>query len=699
MKLRWTNALALALLALALACAGCATTGPEPATPPLDAKTEVRALFKLGHERMADGQYQAAADAFRAAGKSAQDEGQRQSALLWLARAQAAAGQDDPALRTLNDLNLTALAPAEQVRAQILHGDLERKAGQNDKAAGRLRALLFKPPAPLDGLQAKQALEDLCAALEKLGRHEEAAASYLRWGEQYGLTTPEYMTRLADLAGQVNSESVALLEQKAATPQMRAALTLGLARAQLREGLLDQAGQTIERLRLDPQANAFEAQQRDLAAALAQARLVDPRAVGVILPLSGPYAATASQVLAAIELGLGLFRADGHGPTLYIEDSKGDPRAAAQAVDTLAVQRRVMAIIGPMRAATSLAAARQAAQHGAPLITLSRLEGVSQAAPCVFQNFFTPQEQVDVVLDEVMGKRHKRLIAILAPKSPYGQGFAELMEKSVIQRDGSVVRKIFYDPNLPDFSAQIKQLVALPPGNYRPGDPDSPAPVIDFEALFIPDGGARLGMIAPQLAYHDVIGIDLLGSSLWHDPVVLKTAGRYLEGCIFPVPFNPDDPRPMVREFVEAFSRNMGRKPNLLDAHGYDAAIMLRRIMDGPEAPRTRAEFCRQLSQASAVEGVCGQISVGPDGRFVKALELFTISRERFAPLAQAGQSVGPPSYPKPSADEEPEPVDGQLDSQPRPQLQPYTPPGEPEDQPPIRELPLTPAPAGTIAR
>lgn len=669
MRTGWTTIGSVFFLVIALAFAGCSSPGGPAVPKPGETKSQVQALLNLGQERMEASNFQGAQDAYTAAVQSADTPRDKSRAQLGLAKALAAAGDYKDAGETLKAVHMAELIPAGQVDAQILTAELELHNAQPEAAATRLRSLMYKPPIALSSNQAAHILDLLADALQQLGRYEEAAQSLVSWGQKYGLTTPEVQKKLAAVSGKLSVDRAKSLATRAGMPEFKAAVLLGLAEAQLRTGSLNEAKDTIAEVRAMPSSSPLNTEIDQLTQDVAQARLVDPRAVGVILPLSGPYAATGAQVLAAVEMGLGIFAQD-NTITLYIEDSKGDPRTAALAVEKLATQRRVMAIIGPLRSSAALAAARQAAVLSVPLVALSRVSGLSEAGPCVFQNFFTPQEQVEALLKEMADNRDKRLVAVMAPNNSYGKGFVKLMEQSLIERGGSVVRTVYYDPTQTDFSYQIKELVALPDGEYRPGMPDSPVPVIDFEALFIPDGAARLGMLAPQLAYYDVIGVDLMGTSIWLNDALLKNAAKYLEGSYFPVAFDPYSKDPKVSGFVAEYQRTMGREPNLLDAHGYDTAVLVRSIVQGPDAPRTRNGFCSAMEAVKSFKGVCGELSVGSDGQVHKALELFTVERGRFIPLTEANthneqieEVVEPPtgaesSQPKNNGEQPQQPVE-----------------------------------------
>ncbi len=633
--MRW----AALLLGLALALAACgAPQAPSPGRATLAAEQEIAALLRLGRERLERGRPAEAGDAFRAALDRSPRPAQWAQAMLGLARSERDLGRSGQALERVEQLLARGAPPDQVMEAQLLAASLELDLKRPQPALTRLRRLLSRPPGPLSQARRREARRLLARALEAAGRPAEAAAALLRLARESGPEpAPELADQISRVAGLARSSEIKPLLARADRPELRSALLIGLVEACLREGRLAEAQRTLAQLRTAPSAGRWADRLRQLDAQLSQARLVRPRAVGVILPLSGTYGAFGKRVLAAVELGLGLFSGAGvQPPTLYIEDSKNDPNTAAAAVRRLVERYKVMAIIGPVGAATSLAAARRAQQLGVPLITLSQVDGVTLAGPFVFQNFFTPEAQVDALLKEVMDRQGLQRIAVLAPRNSYGQGFSRLMAARVAARGGSLVRTVYYSPAQTDFAGQIKELVHLPPGNYRPGHPDSPKPVIDFQALFVPDGPERAAMIAPQLAYFDVGGVRLMGTNLWHNPKLIEQGGRYVEGCLFPDAFDPSSQAPLVRAFEQDFRRALGQEPGVMEAHAYDAALMVRRILMNSLPPRTRAAFRERLAGLQGLEGVCGRLSVGPERRVNKALTLFTVQSGAFVPLAKA---------------------------------------------------------------
>src|SRR3989338_2628008 len=88
--------------------------------------------------------------------------------------------------------------------------------------------------------------------------------------------------------------------------------------------------------------------------------------IGVILPLSGKYAAFGEQALKGILLAAGIFETkrqdniQAANVEIIIKDTRDDPIASAKAVEELTLNENVVGIIGPLLTITSTDAAEKA---------------------------------------------------------------------------------------------------------------------------------------------------------------------------------------------------------------------------------------------------------------------------------------------------------------------------------------------------
>lgn len=659
----------IAVVCLALVMGACApTSAPKPTTsgPGLSAEAkhsvEVDRLIKIAQDRMARQRYLLTVDAYLAALRLRPNPYQASIIHLGLARAYEGSSQRARAIEQLRQMPLVGGQPDAVVQGALLRGQLESKAGMYAQSAAALKVFLASPPRRLSPEEKTQALQMLLDSQLTLGQWGQATGAILDMIAVKGQVPPELDQQLAQVAGKSSSRELEQLLERPRPPAVNVALLLALARAQMREGRPDEAAATLGRARGIESGENIKHQITALSREINQARMVSPGAVGVILPLSGQYALYGRQVLAAVELGLGLFSAGRDmAPTLYIEDSKGDAQSSAAAVTRLVEDRKVMAIIGPMGAATSLAAARQAQIKKVPLITLSRVQGITKAGGYIFQNSLTPDQQVEALLTEAMQMRNKSRFAIVAPSNAYGKGFAQLFAKKAAERRALVVEMENYALNTKDFAPLVKRISGLPPGRYRPGSQESPRPEVKFDALFVPDGPARAAMLIPQLFYYDVNQVLVMGTNLWHNDKLLKQAGRFMHNSIFPVGFNPGSAKPEVKSFVRQFKSALGIMPNLLEAQGHDAALVLKHLLATGQPPRTREAMRQALTQVQGLVGVCGVLSMSPERHLTQSLTIFTVGKNRkfravtdqdrlepVAPAEGAGQTTGqqPPAAP-----------------------------------------------------
>ena len=74
-------------------------------------------------------------------------------------------------------------------------------------------------------------------------------------------------------------------------------------------------------------------------------------------------------------------------------------------------------------------------------------------------------------------------------------------------------------------------------------------------------------MLVPQLSFHDVKNIQLLGTNLWHSETLIKLAEPYVQGAIMPDAFFGGSMEPPVVRFVAAFRGNLPGKAGFHRGH------------------------------------------------------------------------------------------------------------------------------------
>jgi ABC-type branched-subunit amino acid transport system substrate-binding protein len=568
----------------------------------------------------------------------------RDEALFLYADAAAALGDTEAAAQHWHDLiqryPRSRFAPAAHLRL----AELYRDQGRVQLARGILRAARFE--AASEELRAQ--MYRLLADLARSSGDFPDTTLWLAYARRE-VSDPEEQNMIDLEVGDLlegrmtDAEIEALLPRLPRGPVHDRAL-LALARRAIERGDPEAALAHLDALpkRLRP---ADELQREALLEAAQLGTVAGERLIGLAAPLSGPYAPFGESVLRGVVLGLELYEDAPAAYRLVVRDTAGDPDRAAAVVEDLARQG-VAAIIGPVRSATAATAAPTAQSRRVPMLTLAQREDLPFLGEYVFRLGLTASDQVRILIDHAFDARAHRRFAVLYPRDDYGTMFKNLFWEEVERRGGMVVGVEGYDPSLVDHQVEIKKLVGLhylTPAERRkiklrdrlarrpreneerlasPEFADLP-PHVDFDALFIPDHADKVGLILPQLRYYDVHEVTLLGASGWNDPTLLEIAGRDARGAVFTDAFFARSAYPFVQEFVSRFYAAYGAEPDLLAAEGFDAATILRNVMDDGVVSRDRLR--RQLSGLRDFPGVSGLTSFGESGGTRKSLYLLTV--------------------------------------------------------------------------
>jgi ABC-type branched-subunit amino acid transport system substrate-binding protein len=430
--------------------------------------------------------------------------------------------------------------------------------------------------------------------------------------------------------------------------------------------------------------------------------------IGVVLPLSGDFSAFGVQSLRGILLAAGLFelrpedqsaalrplegdRIDattfraGDEPgaavvdramrserleprseiRLIVRDTEGDPGKAAAAVLELAADPDIVAIVGPIFSAESLAAAEAAERAAMPLVSLSHREEVPAGRAYVFRTRTTPADEVGALVDYAVDVLEARRFAVMYPQNRYGRGMRKLYWDAVIARGGKMVAASSYEPEATDFGAAIRDMIGyrfltgwerkalaerskilqaartLAPQDaalvheavYSILGPELQPlpPIVDFDVLFIPDAADKVSLIAPGLAAHEIRNVRLLGSSDWLDEKLLAIGRQHVSGSVVSTPFYPQSDLPFVAEFVEAFRRTFDEEPDAYAAQAFDACNLV--LVQLAAARDDRGEMRDGLLRIRAYPGATGVLTMRPDGNARRRPFLLGVKGRRFVPL------------------------------------------------------------------
>lgn len=392
-------------------------------------------------------------------------------------------------------------------------------------------------------------------------------------------------------------------------------------------------------------------------------RQVDSRTIGAVLPLTGRYADIAQKTLRGLQLGLGIYGADKSDLRLAVVDSEGNPDGARRAVERLVTEDHVIAVVGSLLSRTATAVASKADELGVPSIALSQKAGLTDIGTTVFRNSLTSEMQVRFLVSAAMEKMNLRSFAILYPNDAYGVEFANLFWDEVLARGGTIAAAQTYNPTDTDFSGPIQRLV----GKYytedraqeykvrlsdwykkqktlgarqKPPDDILP-PLVNFDAIFIPDGVKALSQIAPALAYYDIQNVRLLGTNLWNSEELARRTEKHLEGSVFVDSFLPSDAEFSSTRFFKEYQKVFGEPPGPFEAQAYDAGLILRQSL--ASGRRTRVDLIDHIASLENFPGGVGRLHLSGGREISRPIITLTVSAGRIARYTPAPAAPPPP--------------------------------------------------------
>lgn len=298
------------------------------------------------------------------------------------------------------------------------------------------------------------------------------------------------------------------------------------------------------------------------------------RRIGLLLPLTGYYKSGGQRALSAIRTAL----ADmGRGTQIVVADTQSSPALAVEGVKQLD-QRQVCCIIGPMLKPGL--AAQQAQSLKIPMIMLSQTPSIPETGNVLFRSFITPETQIRTAVNYAMSAYGYKNFAVMYPEDNYGKVFMQTFTGLVPELGGNVTYIRSYKPGQSDFARQIKPMIKgfrtkgkglkmITVSRASEGKRNKLYRAIThFDVLFIPDTPKTVAMIAPQLKYHGIGSVMLMGTNLWHSDSLLSTAS-YIQGAIFTDGFYPQ--REKVKSFKEKYRQKKRTQPGYIEAVAYDS--------------------------------------------------------------------------------------------------------------------------------
>jgi len=262
--------------------------------------------------------------------------------------------------------------------------------------------------------------------------------------------------------------------------------------------------------------------------------------IGVMLPLSGKYARYGKQALRGIRIALAGLEY-GEYITLRIEDTGSNQQMAIDAYRQLS-NESVNMMIGPLLAETTEALLPYL-KSDIPVISLTGRMDLAHRSEALFVHTLSPLAQVNVMADYAWQHGARRMVVI--SDAGQKQTEADMFVTAFENLGGEVLQTLQLEPGVIDYRDRLRQL------RYETDDDEVLAALdedlnvflpkmdveihvpVNFDAVYLALNGKQVALLAGQMAYADISGLPLYGSSRWQDGHLLDDRGRYLSHARF----------------------------------------------------------------------------------------------------------------------------------------------------------------------
>jgi branched-chain amino acid transport system substrate-binding protein len=288
----------------------------------------------------------------------------------------------------------------------------------------------------------------------------------------------------------------------------------------------------------------------------------DALKIGLILPMTGPFASTGRQIEAAARLYVqqnGDMVA-GKKIQLILKDDTGVADVTKRLAQELIVNEKVGVIAGFGLTPLALAPAPLATQAKVPQIVMAAATSIiTEQSPYIVRTSFTAA-QATVPLAEWASKNNiKRVVTIV---SDYGPGIdVEKAFTETFTKAGGTVENLRVPLANPDFSPFLQKVADAKP-----------------DALFVfgPSGVGAQFMKQFVERGLDKSGIRLLAEGSVTDDDLLNGMGEVALGAVTSHHYSAAHDSPENKAFVEAFKKaNPGMRPNFMAVGGYDGMHLI----------------------------------------------------------------------------------------------------------------------------
>ena len=284
---------------------------------------------------------------------------------------------------------------------------------------------------------------------------------------------------------------------------------------------------------------------------------------------------------------------------LVVADNKSEAAEATNAMQKLVSQDNVVAVIGPNLSSSVIAAS--AINNSAkvldiapmatnPYVTVDQASGKTKDFN--YRTCFIDPFQGTVMAKFATAELGVGNAAILIDNSSdYAKGLAQFFKENFVKEGGAVTAEESYLQKDTDFKATLTKIKATNP---------------DF--LYVPGYYQEVGLIVKK-ARELGMNMPIAGGDGWDSAKMPEIAGAAaLNNTYFSSLYSPEDSSDINKNFVAAYEKAYGQKPDVFAALSYDSALLVAEAIKNAGSTEP-AKISEAMAKINGFSGVSGSVT------------------------------------------------------------------------------------------
>ncbi len=323
--------------------------------------------------------------------------------------------------------------------------------------------------------------------------------------------------------------------------------------------------------------------------------------IGLILPMTGPFASTGRQIDGAVKLWM-----QEHGTTVagkkievILKDDAGTPETTRRLAQELVTNDKVAILAGFGLTPLALATVPIATQAKVPeLVMAAATSSITEQSPWVIRAGFTLPQVTTPLADWASKNNIKKVVTLVTDYGP-GIDAENAFKTRFTATGGQVVEAIRVPLRNPDFAPFLQKVADAKP---------------DAVFVFVPSGVGSVFMKQFAERGLDKSGIRLIGTGDVTDDDILNDMGDVALGVITSFHYSAAHPSPENKAYVDGFKKLNKIRPNFHSLGGYDGMRMIYKALETTKG-NTDGEALMNAMKGQSFESPRGPVTIDPATR------------------------------------------------------------------------------------